>query len=154
MTPSKGGYGKALFGRFEWRWRTPKLVVEVSVQRLFSMFPNGWPGRGLLLLRLVSGILLINDGVSGLLEGPSWPGIIRLFLEIATGILLLVGLWTPMAGVLVIVVELWSMLSRTGDLRNCIVLATFGAALAVLGPGVRSIDARLFGRKRIDIREH
>ena len=130
------------------------LVVEVSVQRLFSMFPNGWPGRGLLLLRLVSGILLINDGVSGLLEGPSWPGIIRLFLEIATGILLLVGLWTPMAGVLVIVVELWSMLSRTGDLRNCIVLATFGAALAVLGPGVRSIDARLFGRKRIDIREH
>jgi putative oxidoreductase len=124
------------------------------VQRLFSMFPNGWPGRGLLLLRLVSGILLINDGVSGLLEGPSWPGIIRLFLEIATGILLLVGLWTPMAGVLVIVVELWSMLSRTGDLRNCIVLATFGAALAVLGPGVRSIDARLFGRKRIDIREH
>jgi len=124
------------------------------VQRLFSMFPNGWPGRGLLLLRLVSGILLINDGVSGLLEGPSWPGIIRLFLEIATGILLLVGLWTPMAGVLVIVVELWSMLPRTGDLRNCIVLATFGAALAVLGPGVRSIDARLFGRKRIDIREH
>ncbi len=124
------------------------------MQRLFSMFPNGWPGRGLLLLRLVSGILLINDGVSGLLEGPSWPGIIRLFLEIATGILLLVGLWTPMAGVLVIVVELWSMLSRTGDLRNCIVLATFGAALAVLGPGVRSIDARLFGRKRIDIREH
>jgi len=124
------------------------------VQRLFSMFPNGWPGRGLLLLRLVSGILLINDGVSGLLEGPSWPGIIRLFLEIATGILLLVGLWTPMAGVLVIVVELWSMLSRTGDLRNCIVLATFGAALAVLRPGVRSIDARLFGRKRIDIREH
>ena len=130
------------------------LVVEVSVQRLFSMFPNGWPGRGLLLLRLVSGILLINDGVSGLLEGPSWPGIIRLFLEIATGILLLVGLWTPMAGVLVIVVELWSMLSRTGDLRNCIVLATFGAVLAMLGPGVRSIDARLFGRKRIDIREH
>ena len=124
------------------------------MQRLFSMFPNGWPGSGLLLLRLVSGILLINDGVSGLLEGPSWPGIIRLFLEIATGILLLVGLWTPMAGVLVIVVELWSMLSRTGDLRNCIVLATFGAALAVLGPGVRSIDARLFGRKRIDIREH
>ena len=124
------------------------------MQRLFSMFPNGWPGRGLLLLRLVSGILLINDGVSGLLEGPSWPGIIRLFLEIATGILLLVGLWTPMAGVLVIVVELWSMLSRTGDLRNCIVLATFGAVLAMLGPGVRSIDARLFGRKRIDIREH
>jgi putative oxidoreductase len=124
------------------------------VQRLFSMFPNGWPGSGLLLLRLVSGILLINDGVTGLLEGPPLPGIIQPFLETATGMLLLVGLWTPMAGVLVIVVELWSMLSRRGDLRNCIVLATFGAVLAMLGPGVRSIDARLFGRKRIDIREH
>ena len=124
------------------------------MQRLFSMFPNGWPGRGLLLLRLVSGILLINDGVTGLLEGPPWPGIIRLFLETGAGMLLLVGLWTPAAGVLVVIVELWSMLLRTGDLRNCVVLATIGAVLAMLGPGVWSIDARLFGRKRIDIREH
>ena len=154
MTPSKGGYGKALFGRFEWRWRTPKLVVEVSVQRLFSMFPNGWPGRGLLLLRLVSGILLINDGVTELMRGPQWPGVIPQFLETAAGILLIVGLWTPMAGVLVAIVESWSIFSRTGDLRNCVALATFGAALSMLGPGVRSIDARLFGRKRIDIREH
>jgi len=154
VTPSKGGYGKALFGRFEWRWRTPKLVVEVSVQRLFSMFPNGWPGRGLLLLRLVSGILLINDGVTELMRGPQWPGVIPPLLETAAGILFIVGLWTPMAGVLVVIVESWSIFSRTGDLRNCVALATFGAALAMLGPGVRSIDARLFGRKRIDIREH
>lgn len=118
------------------------------------MFPNGWPGRGLLLLRLVSGILLINDGVTGLLEGPPWPGIIRLFLETVTGMLLLVGLWTPMAGILVVIVELWAIRSNTSELRNCVALATFGAALAMLGPGVQSIDARLFGRKRIDIREH
>lgn len=154
MTPSKGGYAGACFWRFDRHYGTPKLVVEVSVQRLFSMFPNGWPGRGLLLLRLVSGILLINDGITGLLEGPPWPGNIRLCLETSTGMLLLVGLWTPAAGILVVIVELWSMLSRTGDLRNCVALATFGAALAMLGPGVRSIDARLFGRKRIDIREH
>ena len=124
------------------------------MQRLFSMFPNGWPGMGLLLLRLVSGILLINDGVAGILEGPPWPGNMTLFLETAAGMLLFVGLWTPMAGILVVIVELWSVLSRSGDLRNCVALATFGAALAMLGPGVRSIDARLFGRKRIDIREH
>jgi putative oxidoreductase len=130
------------------------LVVEVSVQRLFSMFPNGWPGRGLLLLRIVSGILLINDGITELLGGPQWLGIMRPFLETAAGLLFLLGLWTPVTGVLVVVVEFWPMLSRTGDLRNCVVLATFGAALAMLGPGVRSIDAHLFGRKRIDIREH
>jgi putative oxidoreductase len=124
------------------------------VQRLFSMFPNGWPGRGLLILRLVSGTLLINDGVTELLGGAQFPVIIRPLLETTGGMLLLVGLWTPMAGVLVVIIELWSILSRTGDPRNCIVLATFGAVLAMLGPGVQSIDARLFGRKRIDIREH
>lgn len=124
------------------------------MQRLFSMFPNGWPGRGLLLLRLVSGFLLINDGVTELLRGTQWQGIIRPLLETAAGMLFLVGLWTPMTGVLVVIVELWSVLSRTGDLRNSVALASVGAALAMLGPGVRSIDARLFGRKRIDIREH
>jgi hypothetical protein len=30
-------------------------------------------------------------------------------------------------------------------------MATLGIALAILGPGALSIDARLFGRKRLDI---
>jgi putative oxidoreductase len=154
VTPSKEGYGRPNIWRFGQRCETPTLVVEVSLQRLFSMFPNGWPGRGLLLLRLVSGVLLINNGGTELLAGSQWPGIIRPSLEITSGFFLFVGLWTPMAGVLVVLIELWSALSRTDDLRNCVALATFGAALAMLGPGVRSIDARLFGRKRIDIREH
>ena len=118
------------------------------------MFPNGWPGRGLLLLRLVSGILLINDGISELLSGSQFLGIVRASLEVASGLLFLLGLWTPVTGGLVVIVEFGSILSRTGELRNCVALAAFGAALAMLGPGVRSLDARLFGRKRIDIREH
>ena len=121
------------------------------MQRLFPMFPNGWPGRGLLLLRLVAAIFLINDGVIELLGASQWPGIVRPVLETAAGMLFVAGLWTPMTGVLVVIVELWSIVSRTGEVRNCIVLATLGAALAMLGPGVQSIDARLFGRKRIDI---
>jgi putative oxidoreductase len=118
------------------------------------MFPNGWPGRGLLLLRLVVGILLIHDGLTELLGSPQWDGIIRQSLATGAGILLLVGFCTPMAGVLVVMVELATALSRAASLRSCLVLAAFGATLAMLGPGVRSIDARLFGRKRIDIREH
>jgi putative oxidoreductase len=152
VTPSKEGHGDASFGRFGQRCGTPKLVAEVSVQRLFAMFPNGWPGRGLLLLRLVAGIFLINDGVTELLRVSRGPGIVS-FLEIVAGTLFVAGLWTPITGALVVVVELWCIASGTGAVRNSVVLATFGAALAMLGPGVRSMDALLFGRKRIDIRE-
>ena len=123
------------------------------MQRLFSMFPNGWPGRGLLLLRLVAGTLLIHDGLSELAGSPQWEGVIRPSLATGAGILLLVGLWTPIAGVLVVVVELWTGFSKIDSLRSSVVSAALGATLAMLGPGARSIDARLFGRKRIDIRE-
>jgi uncharacterized membrane protein YphA (DoxX/SURF4 family) len=146
-------YGTASFWGFGQRSGSPSLVVEVPVQRLFSMFPNGWPGRGLLLLRLVAGILLIHDGLSELAGSPQWEGIIRPSLATGAGILLLVGLWTPIAGVLVVMVELWAAFSKIDSLRSSVVSAAIGAALAMLGPGVRSIDARLFGRKRIDIRE-
>jgi len=73
-------------------------------------------------------------------------------VAVVAGTLLLAGLWTPMAGVIVVVVEIWFAFSGNGHLENSILLATLGAALAALGPGFQSIDARLFGRKRIDIR--
>lgn len=123
------------------------------MQRLFSIFPDGWPGRGLLLLRLVAGIFLISDGVTELLAAQQWPGILRPLLETAAGVFLIAGLWTPMTGALVVIIELWCIVARTGEPRSCAVLAALGAALAMLGPGVRSVDARLFGRKRIDLRE-
>jgi uncharacterized membrane protein YphA (DoxX/SURF4 family) len=117
------------------------------------MFPDGWPGRGLLLLRLVAGVLLIQDGIAGLVGAPPWGGIAPQLLAIGAGLLLLVGLWTPIAGMLVVIVQLWIVLSGIDHLRSQIVLATLGAALMMLGPGILSVDARLFGRKLIDIRD-
>ena len=79
-----------------------------------------------------------------------------MFLQITgagAGILLLVGLWTPLAGTLLAIVEVWIALSRPADSWVPIMLATLGASLAMLGPGAWSIDARLFGRKHIAIRE-
>jgi uncharacterized membrane protein YphA (DoxX/SURF4 family) len=67
------------------------------------------------------------------------------------GIFLLLGLWTPISGALATLTELWIGLTRTGQLRSTILLATVALAIAILGPGARSIDARLFGRKRLDI---
>jgi putative oxidoreductase len=67
------------------------------------------------------------------------------------GILLLVGLWTPVAGTMITIVELWIVCSSTGGLRIPIILATLGATLAMIGPGAWSIDAHLFGRKHFEI---
>jgi putative oxidoreductase len=86
-----------------------------------------------------------------MLMAPEWHEIIWQSLATVGGVLLLIGLFTPVAGVLVVIVELWTALSRADNLRTCIGLAIVGAALAMLGPGVWSLDARLFGRKRIDI---
>jgi len=36
-------------------------------------------------------------------------------------------------------------------LRSTLLLAAMGIAIAILGPGALSIDAHLFGRKRLDI---
>jgi len=72
-------------------------------------------------------------------------------LEGAAGLLLSIGLWTPIAGGALAVVAVWSAFTAP-DLWSQILLAAVGAALAMLGPGAWSIDARLFGRKRL-IRE-
>jgi uncharacterized membrane protein YphA (DoxX/SURF4 family) len=47
---------------------------------------------------------------------------------------------------------LWSVVSADGDPWTQVLLAAMAIALALLGPGAWSIDARLFGRKRL-IRE-
>jgi len=66
-------------------------------------------------------------------------------------ILLLVGLWTPIAGTMITIVELWIVCSSAGGLGIPIMLATLGATLAMIGPGALSIDAHLFGRKHFEI---
>jgi uncharacterized membrane protein YphA (DoxX/SURF4 family) len=68
------------------------------------------------------------------------------------GLLLLVGLWTPVAGAIVAIAEVWVVLSHGHDPWVSVMLAGLGAALALLGPGAWSIDARLYGWKRIEIR--
>lgn len=73
-------------------------------------------------------------------------------LAVAVGVLLLLGLWTPIAGALVALLAFWKIISQAGDLWGNILLGTLGAGLALLGPGAWSVDARLFGWKLIDVR--
>jgi putative oxidoreductase len=118
------------------------------------MFPDGWHGRALLLLRLVGGAVLIYDGVIGLIGQNRVDILAHQSLDVAAGLFLIVGLWTPLTGTLIAIIEVWSASYGTDHLRSDILLSAIGADLAILGPGVCSIDARLFGRKRIDIPNH
>jgi putative oxidoreductase len=118
------------------------------LQRLFSTFAGGWPGLGLLVQRLATGTALLHYGIVHLyspaarLLAPNITGAVL-------GLFILLGLWTPVAGTLTAAVELWILLAGGDDACTLIILAVLGGTLAMVGPGAWSIDARLFGRKRI-----
>jgi len=127
------------------------------LQRLFSTFASGWPGVGLLLLRLLTAVAFIQFGITGSLTAPPVTIIVLQIIGAVAGILLLIGLWTPVAGTLAAIIKAWIAYSRysthSGDPWISIILAVLGAALAMIGPGAWSIDARLFGRKHVDFRD-
>lgn len=124
------------------------------MQRLFSTFPNSWPGRALLLQRVVTATILFCSAFAQLREPSHFSLIFPHLVGAGAGILLLLGLWTPVCGTLIAVVEVWVAYSSGGGGAGIhIMLATLGATLAMIGPGAWSIDARLFGRKHIEISE-
>jgi putative oxidoreductase len=108
---------------------------------------------GLLLLRMLTGCALIHYGIVDLHEKHQFASVVPQVIAACAGIFLLVGLWTPVTGTVVALAEVWIAFSRSGDSWIPVMLATLGATLAMVGPGAWSIDARLFGRKHIDIRE-
>jgi uncharacterized membrane protein YphA (DoxX/SURF4 family) len=67
------------------------------------------------------------------------------------GLLLVIGLWTPVAGVLAALMALWAAYVDPAHAGFHALLATLAAALALLGPGAFSFDARRFGWKRVEI---
>jgi putative oxidoreductase len=121
------------------------------MQRIFSTFPNSWPGCGLLLLRFVTGAPLLAAALSiwsGASDATSLP--LRLIDAVSAGLIVL-GLWTPVGATLQVVIE--SLRAAAGGTFNVdhALHALAGLSLVMLGPGVWSIDARLYGRKRIEV---
>ncbi len=125
-------------------------TVNWTMQRLFSTFPNSAPGAGLLLLRLCAAVQLILEGLRQVFEHAAWTAQGLGFAQLLTGCLLILGWLTPVASpcaaLLVIVLAI-------SDSRWELHIAQAGIALGLLalGPGAWSIDARLYGRKYIDV---
>jgi putative oxidoreductase len=130
------------------------IGLGCALQRLFSTFPDRWPGFGLLLLRLGLGLRVIYIGTVSLSRQPSEPIThAQSLIAVVGGIFLLTGLWTPMIGTLLALDEVWIAvwlyLSHHADIATPVFLAVLSGSVAMVGPGTWSIDARLFGRRRI-----
>jgi hypothetical protein len=107
-----------------------------------------------LLLRLLAGISVIVRALTRLRLAPAIGLATLEGLAIAAGLLLMAGLWTPFSGSLLAALELGGIISeQPADPWADILLGAIGIALALLGPGAYSIDARLFGWRRIDVRD-
>ena len=93
--------------------------------------------------------VLIYCAFARLREAPASAAVPEL-VGAALSILILAGLWTPIAGTLVSLIEVCVVLSRGIDTWIPFILAALSATLAMIGPGYWSVDARLFGRKHIE----
>jgi putative oxidoreductase len=120
----------------------------LDVQRLFSTFPNSWPGAGLLILRVAAGSSLL--GVDYMTSGLGDVATVLLrCVALTVAVLLMLGFGTPFAGVGEGVIQVGIMILDKRYDSSSMVAAALGFALAMLGPGAWSLDARVFGRKRI-----
>jgi hypothetical protein len=124
------------------------------LRRLYSTFAGSWPGIGLLLMRCVVGaVLLVGPGLE-MWHEPSLPIALSSAPLALAGLLLVVGLWTPLAGVIVAVIQISQILRVDEHPVAGLLIGTIAAGLAMLGPGRWSVDARLFGWRRIEASVH
>jgi len=101
-------------------------------------------------MRLVVGLILVGSAESTLASTYLSITAAISILMAGAGLLLILGLFTPIAGIVVALAELAGIPGAPAEKLVYVLLATSGAALAMLGPGLWSIDARLFGWKRIE----
>jgi len=99
---------------------------------------------------VIAAIPPVQHGIAGVLTA-SLPLAGLQVAAAGAAALLLIGFCTPAAGAVMAAAELCLAFTHPTDPWVHIRFGAMGAALAMLGPGAWSLDARRFGRKRIQI---
>jgi len=137
---------------FKGRHPSGTLDAGEVLQRLYSTFPNGWPGTGLVALRVAIGAYMIRSGFEIFQSVHFGLGAIQI-AAVALGLSLLAGFWTPIAGLMAAFLQIPGLLHGRETAGN-LLAAAIGIGLASLGPGAWSVDALRYGRKRISLRNN
>jgi hypothetical protein len=121
------------------------------MQRLLGTFPNRSAGLALLILRLAVAAALISS--ARLCPGPETD--VLLALSRIAAVLIVVGWYTPLAaasGVAISLFTFWVCREPGVDAFgiNALMIAIL-VAIGLLGAGAYSVDARLYGRRRLVI---
>jgi uncharacterized membrane protein YphA (DoxX/SURF4 family) len=119
------------------------------VQRLFSMVPAGTAGAALLILRLSVVATFVVDGTA------QWALVTSLWITLVLATLSLficLGIFTPYCSISCCLLQLFLLLATRGENRFQLAVSIGNSGvLAGLGPGAYSIDARIFGRRRLTL---
>jgi uncharacterized membrane protein YphA (DoxX/SURF4 family) len=116
-----------------------------------STFADRLPSHGLLILRVIVAAALIARFVQ-FIHGASLQTVAPHVIAAAAGLFVLFGFWTPVGAAVLAICEILIGFSQNHDPWLSVLLASIGVALALLGPGTWSVDARRSGWKRIEIR--
>jgi uncharacterized membrane protein YphA (DoxX/SURF4 family) len=121
------------------------------MDRLYSRFPGGGVGFGLLLLRLIVAAWFFETGIP--MFGANAVAFFVALVVVSTALLLIAGVGTSAnaglgAGCSIVLLLLGN---RPDQWFPVLSLVTLSVSLALLGPGGYSLDARLSGWRTIDL---
>jgi hypothetical protein len=119
------------------------------MQRLLGTFPDRSAGLALLILRLAVAAALI----SGVRDCPGPETDVLLALSRIAAVLIIVGWYTALAATAAVVVSLCTFwVCRESGIDavtiNALMIAIL-LAIGLLGAGAYSVDARLYGRRKL-----
>ncbi len=109
------------------------------------MFPSGWPGAALLMLRLSMAVRGIACGLGYQNSHTSW-GLFLTAAALATA--LGMGIFTPLVALASLGVQL-AAAPTPADRVGTVIVVLNVLALCLIGPGAYSVDAHHFGRRLV-----